>query len=323
MNLFICFTPLQILISQEIIKTYHSDEFELLVLKDHKNKKLDFYIKNFHPKPKSVKVIEFKQFANIIERMKINFSIYKFAKNKKYQNIFFANWTAIGLWIVLNTLKFQNFYTFDDGAANITNYDQIFSSFKNRSFKAKIVYVIKKFVFKFSDFDNEYITKNSKMHYTIFENLKNVFNNTKFIKLFDFDDFSDTKNKKVVKIFLGQPIYESNLSKNKALIENLIDKFKIDFYMPHPREEYKIKNVNYIKTDLIIEDYIINEIKKDSSIKYEIYGFFSTSLFILSNMNCLNLNAIYIDNQSEIRCFKNLYEIMKNLGINIIEFEQI
>lgn len=38
--------------------------------------------------------------------------------------------------------------------------------------------------------------------------------------------------------------------------------------MPHPREEYKIKNVNYIKTDLIVKTILLMKLK-DSSMKYK------------------------------------------------------
>ncbi|VEI44567.1 CMP-N-acetylneuraminate-beta-galactosamide-alpha-2, 3-sialyltransferase [Actinobacillus equuli] len=40
------------------------------------------------------------------------------------------------------------------------------------------------------------------------------------------------------------------------MAERVIQQFGITAYLPHPRERYRLTEVEYINTDLIFEDYI-------------------------------------------------------------------
>lgn len=53
------------------------------------------------------------------------------------------------------------------------------------------------------------------------------------------------------------------MKKNIRLIKEVIEKFKIDFYFPHPREDYHIDNISYIKTPrLFLKNFMQNNLLK-------------------------------------------------------------
>ena len=318
MNLFICTTPLQILICKKIIENYHNDEFELLLICNYNNKKLPFYADKMKPKSKNIFKTTIYQ-AGIYKNFNNLLKIKSMLKDKNYINIFTPQ--PKGLWIatILNNITYKNLYSFDDGVANLYYegnfiYGKLVKLRLRNKIKKQIKYML--LGIKKDDFEN--YASILKAHYTIFPNMPNLIKNTKEIKLFK-ENFSDKQDrKKIIKLFLGQPIYEKDLEKNSILIQKLIEKFKIDLYLPHPREEYIIKNVKYIDTKLIAEDYIISQLQKDKTINFEIYGFFTTALFTLSNLNILKLNAIFMQNDEVFENVKSLYNIMQKLNIKVI-----
>ena len=72
---------------------------------------------------------------------------------------------------------------------------------------------------------------------------------------------------------MGQPIYELliDISECKKNDKNIyfsklaIENFRIDFYYPHPREKYRIDNVEYIVSDLVFEDYLLSILEYDTN----------------------------------------------------------
>lgn len=318
MNLFICFTPLHILICEKIIENCHNEEFELLLLFNYDNKKTTFYADRMKPKPKNIFKTTIYQ-ASIYKNLNNLLKIKSMLKGRNYINIFTPQ--PKGLWIatVLNNVTYKNLYSFDDGVANLHyNSNFIYGKLAKLRLRNKIKKQIKYLLLGIKQNDFENYTSILKAHYTIFPNMPNLIKNTKEIKLFK-ENFSDKQDrKKTMKLFLGQPIYEKELEKNSILIQELIEKFKIDLYLPHPREEYIIKNVKYLDTKLIAEDYIISQLQKDKTINFEIYGFFTTALFTLSNLNILKLNAIFMQNDEVFENVKSLYNIMQKLNIKVI-----
>ena len=318
MNLFICFTPLHILICEKIIENYHNEEFELLLICNYNNKKLPFYADKMKPKPKNIFKTTVYQ-AGILKNLNSSFKIKNMLKGKKYINIFTPQPKGFFIATILNNITYKNLYSFDDGVANLHyNSNFIYGKLAKLRLRNKIKKQIKYLLLGIKPNDFENYTSILKAHYTIFPNMPNLIKNTKEIKLFN-ENFSDKENRtKTIKLFLGQPIYEKELEKNRILIQKLIEKFKIDLYLPHPREEYIIKNVKYIDTKLIAEDYIISQLQKDKTINFEIYGFFTTALFTLSNLNILKLNAIFVQNDEVFENVKSLYNIMQKLNIKVI-----
>ena len=74
----------------------------------------------------------------------------------------------------------------------------------------------------------------------------------------------------VLKICLGQRLYNDD-TKNVDLFKKIIDKYNIDYYLPHPKESFVVDGVKYYDSDLIFEDIICNELnnyKRDICIYY-------------------------------------------------------
>ncbi|WP_249961433.1 glycosyltransferase family 52, partial [Histophilus somni] len=103
--------------------------------------------------------------------------------------------------------------------------------------------------------------------------------------------------------------------KNIRLIKEVIAKFKIDYYFPHPREDYYIDNVSYIKTPLIFEEFYA-ERSIENNIK--IYTFFSSA--VLNIVTKENIDRIYaLKPKLTEKAYLDCYDILKDFGIKVID----
>ena len=314
MNLFICFTPLQILIAQKSIEQYHGREFEFAIIQNSTDNKINHYINLAKKDAKKVVVLPLvknSRFASLKALLKVFFSY----RDKSYDNVFLATPKDFIPRMILNNIRFKNLYTFDDGAANIFKDSWVYKDEKLPPKQQKIRTFLEKTLSK-EPKSSEFYIKNLKGHYTIFKTLENDFN--KKISLVGIGA-NKAERQKEVKIMLGQPIYTDDLEKNVKLIESVIKKYSIDYYLPHPRDEFKISGVSYIETNLIAEDYFSQEIQKNDSVKFSFYGFFTTAFFTLVELG--SVNAIYIEDDELFIHKKSIYESMKEFGIDVISIK--
>ena len=77
----------------------------------------------------------------------------------------------------------------------------------------------------------------------------------------------------------------------------------VDYYVPHPKEKFKIGNVKYLVTHLIFEDALVELFKEYEFV--EIYHFTSSVCLHLKNMKNVVVKGIevpyYSDRQKELR----------------------
>lgn len=102
------------------------------------------------------------------------------------------------------------------------------------------------------------------------------------------------------------------------MAEKVIQQFGIDLYLPHPREKYELENVEYINTNLIFEDYIIQEF---SHKKCRVYTYFSSAVInILNKSNHIEVVAlrVNVDNPAYIES----YELLEKLGVHIVDIRE-
>ena len=93
---------------------------------------------------------------------------------------------------------------------------------------------------------------------------------------------------------------------------------KIDFYYAHPKENFIIPDMVYMQSNLIFEDFILNELKNNSNTKYKVFTFFSSAalnLYSLSTNN-RNLEIVSIYSESTPKNYINNYNIFKTLKNN-------
>lgn len=211
--------------------------------------------------------------------------------------------------LVASILKNEFFYTFDDGLANLnykgSYYKDEFLS-KTRLFLWKVIGV---------DFFAQNFRKKSKVHYSLYENKKNIIDNVEHLSLFSglYQGRSDTEGE--INIFLGQPLYEVNNEADSEYINKVLKKLSINYYFPHPRESYKIdQSFNVVVSNLIFEDYILNILEDGGqSEKINIYTYFSTAILNLNDLKFIN-TYIVVDSIFD----KELYLLFEDFDVKTI-----
>lgn len=309
MNLIICYTPLQVLLAEKITKEYPDESFFGVMIYPIKNTKFEYYSTRL-----SQCCEQFFSLHQHTDRFNLLKEIIQLKckfRNNYFDRVFVASINDIQIQFLLSAIKFNSFYTFDDGTANIVP-SSIYHNDDPNTLIRKILNLV---------LNNKYSIKKLKLlsqkHFTIYDNIPNIVNNTKFINLFTLDNQKqeEENNNDTINILLGQPVYlDKNL--NILLAKKVIQQFNIDYYFPHPREQYIISDINYINTHLIFEDYIAQQSDKK---KYRIYSYFSSTLLNLKNSS-IDIIGLRVDTTEP--AFIDSYTLLENVGISIIDIRE-
>lgn len=314
-KLLICLTPLQMLIAEKIIESNKNDIFDLVVLA---LKDTDKYKKYYSR-------LSVKCERSIYCKIKPGFwgfiYFYNFLKKNKfinnYRGLYLASIDSRYVQYFVSKNHKANVYTFDDGTANIVKSSIYYKPENISSFKKTIL----KFI-GISDFKDD-IIKKSLLHYTIYDNVSNIINNTKYIPLVSDYISKEGGVIKNIKIYLGQPLLEINSNFDFEYLVKEIEKIKFDFYFPHPREDFDDDlNFNVIKTDLIFEDFIIKYLEDNPNVFVEIYSFTSSALINVKSLK--RVKCFYIYNEDFMKYFKDFYFASEKIfNIELINLESI
>lgn len=311
MNLIICMTPLQVLIAEKILEERKDEQFQLIFISERDSEKDRFYFNRLSKK------VEKSNYFHVYYKNRIKYLIFilkiKFFLITNYDLVFFANINSTFIHKVLSTVKFKQIVTFDDGMANLVNSSTINSQY---------IPNFKKILFNMImgiKIDKENIKENISFHYSIFPRFNDFSKPIVPIYLSDFEFNENNKsNGKRCSFFIGQPIFEMINMKKKdyiSLVRYIFEEFNIDYYFPHPREDYKINGINYIETNLILEDYLI---------KYkgelDLFSFYSSSLITLMNCKNISLTSIFVRDigMDSNPAIVESYELIKKANIKII-----
>ena len=126
----------------------------------------------------------------------------------------------------------------------------------------------------------------SQKHYTIFPNEKNIIENIEPIFLFKNLKKTNNKTLSIKRILLGQAL-DNFIGENayREIVVNMKQKFAIDSFVPHPRENLDFSDIlTVIHSEKIIEDYLIDELTANLTTQYEIYTFMSTAVFFVATI---------------------------------------
>src|SRR5690606_28199968 len=124
------------------------------------------------------------------------------------------------------------------------------------------------------------IKKETVCHYTIYKGIENVFDKCEYIDIFGLEKnilYNSKSFVNEISFFIGQPLESLKTNINYIQVENFIKLNSIDFYYPHPRENSSLK-CNKVNTLLIAEEYILNLLKENPTLKIKLYGFFSSTI---------------------------------------------
>lgn len=314
MNLIICTTPLQMLIANQLINL-KKIQADVLILTYHLNAKYEYYLtkikNNLHVQ--NVNMIKIEE-SNVLTKLMTVRKIQQWCKNQQYNTAYLASIDNFFMHCVLHYGKVQEVYTFDDGTANIIDTSSYFID-KSSQFSAlarKILQI---------EWDLATIKKQTKKHYTIYHNIKNIVDNTEKIDVFGMANVINNKQKNgVCYLFLGQPFdnHKIGLQIYQKLKQNIAD---IKYFI-HPREdsvliENQLNTLDIIKSDLIFEEYVLQKLNEGYDI--ELFTMSSSAGFNLYSTKGVKVHFI-IETELDAE-LGEIYKFIKKLSLHWITLD--
>jgi N-acetyllactosaminide alpha-2,3-sialyltransferase len=324
MNLFVCYTHLQLVIASRIIahRNLLPDGVELFYISKIDNdvtKNTLNYMRKICGK------------VNFIH-MKLKYplyfpSIFKHFFRRRYDSVFIASIDNILIHFILSRVNFDNLYTFDDGSANIIP-GSIYYQPPNSDPVARFCRAL--LMIRYNILSIKY---ESQHHYTIYDGYDNVIPRTIGIDLLSSVDENSIDNNLNLKgtacnIIIGSVYSDIFDIKDPSLdLKNNLDKCwevvretgRDTFYLPHPREVEYVppSNLKIIKAKYIAEQEILNLLKEYQHVY--LYGFLSSCQI---NLACHPnvINRIFYSKKL-VSVFNNAIKSYSHLSFEIINID--
>ncbi|XEI34064.1 glycosyltransferase family 52 protein [Aeromonas veronii] len=302
MNLFVCYTHLQLVIASRIIahRNLLPDDVEI------------FYISKIDNDVTKNTLQDMREICGKVTfiHMKLKYPLYfpaifRHFFKRRYDAVFVASIDNVLIHFILSRVSFNHLFTFDDGSANI-----IPGSIYYQSQKVGVIGKVCRAVLMIQ-LDMESIKKSSQCHYTIYGSHKNIIPRTMSINMFSSGDkdFAEAEaNTKIsaCNVILGS-VYSDIFCSGVDIIYSLDkccqvvkDTDRETFYLPHPRE-IKYSPPSYlkvIKARFIAEREVSELLKKYQYV--HVYGFLSScQINLIGNENIIN-HVFYLKNLSPI-----------------------
>lgn len=309
MKVFICFTPLHVLISEKIIEQETIKKYLFIYFSSSDNKKNQYYFKKLSKNAVESYYILLRNSFIYDLKLIINLS----SKIRKYKDIQYYSGKIKSSHnrLLMSFTRNHSFCTFDDGSGNISGSGYFYSDNENIFFKIYFTIFNKKLVYK-------NIKASEQLHYTIF-NLPNVFPNRRFLNLFDDKNQNIITNRKNMVILLTNAFAEDGempLIDEIQLYKKILKKYNVTHTIKHPREKLEKINSNTITEikSMKIAEEIILEYSKIYTIT--VIGIYSTTL-----LNLININNLKLINISAIvkKPVKGISDLLRNSGVDSIE----
>ena len=277
-NLIIATTPLQAKIANYIENLYSEEKFLKVYITPVMNERQAYYSRDFD--------LVFHGTDKTIYEKALN------ECTKEYDKIFYASFDNPLILDIVARSKYKHLLSFDDGYADIYPkgmYAQPLNSIQ-----------VGKYGLTRDD-----LIKNTEKHYTLYDSDFHVVAKEKLVYLENFFklDVEPVKNGRTAKVLLGQNFSEKDESISVNFITTYAKALNVDYYVPHPKEQFKIDNVKYLVTPLIFEDALVELFKEYEFV--EVYHFTSAVSLHLKNTKNVVVKGIevpyYNDRQKELR----------------------
>lgn len=320
MNLFVCYTHLQLVIASRIIahRNLLPDDVEL------------FYISKIDNDVTKNTLQDMRDICGKVTfiHMKLKYPLYfpaifRHFFKRRYDAVFVSSIDNILIHFILSRVSFNHLFTFDDGSANI-----IPGSIYYQSQKVGVIGKVCRTVLMIQ-FDMESIKKTSQYHYTIYDGSKNIIPRTINIDLLNESDdfFADSDVMETAcNVILGS-VYSEILNAGvdiESILEQCWDYFikteRKSYYIPHPRESktFNMGGIETVNAKYIAEKEISLLLKKYK--KIYLYGFLSSCQYnLICNKRIVN-NVFYLDAMTPI--FKNaIQSIPQSSSFKVIHLD--
>lgn len=311
MNIILCSTPLQVLIAERIRALYPDESFygvmNSYVFSD---KHAHYYERLGQFCDKTLLILDqegrsqLEIYRETLSRLILGYRL------PRMKRIFIASLDLSTFHLLLSRQGSAEVITFDDGLINLSPnaYKQI--AFKKLGSMQRLLRV-------WGVPSPVDLIARQHLHYSIYD-LPNVLPNAQRIEWLPKGENTSTPPSEVITLFLGQPIYEyeaNGESRNIALSARMVQRYEVQQYYPHPREQYQIEGVEYVHSPLIFEDYILQELARYPERTYRIYGFCSSVILNLQGIDRLEFIAIRPADCPEF--LEETYQLLERCGIPI------
>lgn len=323
--LIFCVTPLHCLIAERIVKLNPDKSFYAIICiwPTMNREKITYYGKRLISICEGGECIDDKfygvEFSRITETVEILRTKWRYRRYRGLgiTEVYASHYSNTMLQVIMGGLT-KNFkaFTFDDGTMNLD--PELYE--KNADRRVGYLHTCLGLVSS-ADFVSKIVA-----HYTLYDAPNARQESPIKIELFSSkskDSGSQVLGiEPVVRIFLGQPIFENisddDLSLSIEATQNAIKISQSDLYLPHPREDYRLGGVKYIDTLLVFEDYILQELERNPTTTYIVSGFFSSSMLNMLGHPRLKFVSYRPSNVPER--WNMMYSIIRNLGITIVDY---
>lgn len=324
MNIIICCTPLQVLIAERIMELYPDEPFFAIGCMQRRTEKLEAYLLRLKEKCQGGGIIISEVTpATAFQDYKRTLSLYAMAyRIPKPRRVFVSNIEKPTLHALLHRSWSAEIITFDDGTRNLVEtlsasdmadiedgiFQRALSRLMHPPLRMKDLFLRK------------------KKHYSIY-NYPNSMGQSEYIELFPREPVSADEEQAVeiareVSIFLGQPIYEFDHGDtwNIALSKSVVEKYRPDYYLPHPREQYHIEGVEYLNTPYILEEYLVWAMVQHPHWTFHVYSFCSTALLNVCQFPQVEITVIKPSILSPK--IEGVYDLLSRFGFSfeLLEF---
>ena len=299
-------TPLQLLIAKRVLSKYGNSDYLLLNINAHDSNPLR---SKYHELAECAVCSDYLILDGTgLDNLKRVRKVIRRWKQIGITELLFASIDNVFVQYVLKTFAGLQFSTFDDGTVNIIT-GGIYHKKQKLPLKQHVLYYLLR-----QHRNQDWIKKNTKHHYTIFDIDNNIVENNrlKFISIIHKPDSLQSSSKlQQARVFIG-------FSQADGYIE-AVDTVAPDYYIPHPMEKINLNFRNVVQTDLIAEEYIERLLEDYNYL--EVYACGSTTLLNL----CSERIARYVlDLHPGNNAWQKEYNsIAKSLGCRVLTMEDV
>lgn len=312
MNLIIVTSPLQVLIAERIMAEHPNEEFDAVMYTRMDNDKYRYYTDRLRALCRRVDYVVIHRYPGKLKVYARTLGeIYQTYLRPRYKRIYIASIDSDEGHRLLTFQSKASIYTFDDGLVNLDPpaWQKVLRVLPS-GWKRMLSRV-------FGTPTMNQLIERSQKHYTIYR-LPNVMPRTHYIPLIPPITEASSRIEHTVRMLLGQHLYVNYTEQESLdLIMQVMQEYAIDLYIPHPKFGQDILGDKEVKTPLIFEDYILQELQKNPTTHYEVYLFSTTSSINLVGVHP-RLSFVSIKPKDSPKIFDETYRIIAEAGIPVL-----
>jgi N-acetyllactosaminide alpha-2,3-sialyltransferase len=306
-HIFICYTPLHVLISKKIIELEGLNSYIFIYYYESDNVKIRYYFdqiastakKSFYVRKKNKLPHTIKTLVNLL------FKVWKYAG--KSHVIYTGNVKTMYSRFLIWALKTERLHTFDDGIGNVSGEGYFYNDLEPTVYSrlSSLIGI---------NFSYSAIYKLIRRHYTI-NDRPNIMPYSRHIKLFDINTMNQTvSDGSCVSVLLTSTLHEAgflDLEHEKKLYIDVIKYFNVKYVIPHPLEickKVEYQEVIIIESLKIAEEIIMDLMKEYATVK--VIGWYSSVLIHLANTYRIEVINIHFETHLPLDKVQKFFEML-------------